>query len=187
MVELLEKKLGDLVKELQSRREQLRRELTKVEGQLELLNGLVKSSTSIGRPAAPVSKTVVAEKPKSNTAQKQMPSSDKAKKPASTQPEKRNRGRPRKDASTSHAKKAAGRAGRKSKSDNGKTLKEELIAIAKANGGSFSIKDAALQMVKSGRYFTTERAAANIHSAIANAKESIVRDSKQRGVYKVKV
>jgi hypothetical protein len=196
MVDLLEKKLGDLVRELESQRDALRRDLDKVNAQLELLSGLFKgksstastgsSSTSKSSPAPTKAKRGRGRPPKSaSTAPSSSTSSTSTKSSG-----KKKRGRPPKSASkagstTSKSKGGAATKG-KSKSNGGGTLRDELLTIAKANNGMFSIREASKALVKSGRYDTAERAAANIHAAIKYYTSNFSKEGSQRGVYRAK-
>lgn len=192
MVDLLEKKLGDLVRELESQRDALRRDLDKVNSQLELLAGLVK-----GTPSA------------SSGSTRKASATDKSAAPSTG---KRGRGRPRKSASVASAKSSGSvtstkstvkkKRGRPAKAASkgvpstpkpklktkptGGTLREELLSIAKSNNGTFSIREASKALVKSGRYDTAERAAANVHAAIKYYTSNFFKEGSQRGVYRAK-
>lgn len=160
MSNILEKKVGDLVKDLQGKREQLRRELDKVNAQLELLSALANGTA----PASKVARQI----------KEQTESPVAAPKRKRGRPAKRRVGRP---AGTSSSKKT---------SANGKTLKEELISFAKSHGGALRVREASEALVKSGRYETKEQASANIHAAIKYYTSTFHRDQNARGVYKVK-
>lgn len=164
MVDPLEKKLGDLLKDLESRRDELRRELDNVSAQLDLISGLIGTPV---RDRRPPQKTIAA----SSTVAKPPSRSGKAKK----------RGRPHKPVA-----KAKSPAASKKTTHSGKTLKEELFAIAKSSGGNLRVREASEQLVKSGRYTTTDQASANIYAAIQYYKNNFIRDASTRGVYRVK-
>jgi hypothetical protein len=165
MSDVLEKKLGDLVRDLEAQRAELRRDLDKVNAQLELIAGLVdgnrKSSTKL-KPTTPAA-------PKKSTGVR--------------------RGRPKKSKTVS-AKATNHKAGRPAaahaKAGSGKTLKEELFSIAKTHGGVLKVRDASQALVKSGRYSDKAQAAANIHAAIKYYNANFIRDTAARGVYRVK-
>jgi hypothetical protein len=159
MADMLEKKLGDLVRELESQRDQLQRDLEKVNAQLELIAGLI----SVPKGAAP-------KKAQSGAAT--LPT-----KVHKVAPRKRKVGRPANGQS-----KATSNAASKSE----RTLKDELVIFAKNHGGVLRVRDASQSLVKSGRYSTKEQAAANIYAAIKYYKGSFVKDNTTRGAYRVK-
>lgn len=173
MVDPLEKKLGDLVLDLQSRRDELRRELDKVNAQLEVISGLVGTGSSQSKARAHNPERIVRMASERPTA-----SSSKS------APKKKRRGRPPK--STSTAKAASTNKTSKRMGKSGKTLKDELVSIAKSHGGSLKVSEASQQLVKSGRYSDAAQASANIHAAIQYYKANFIRDPQSRGVYKVK-
>jgi hypothetical protein len=160
MADMLEKKLGDLVRELENQRDQLKRDLAKVNAQLELIAGLISVPQR------------VAEKKKADSATVTAPT-----KVHKATPRKRKVGRPAKKNS-----KIVASAGSKSE----RTLKEELVSFAKSHGGVLRVRDASQSLVKSGRYSTKEQAAANIYAAIKYYKGSFVKDNSTRGSYRVK-
>lgn len=161
MSNILEKKVGDLVKDLQGKREQLRRELDKINAQLELLSALANGTV----PASKVARQV----------------KEQVESPVAA-PKKGKRGRPAKR----RVGRPAGTTSSKKTSANGKTLKEELVSFAKSHGGALRVRDASEALVKSGRYETKEQASANIHAAIKYYTSTFHRDQNARGVYKVK-
>lgn len=158
MADVLEKKIGDLVRELESRRDSLKRELEKVSAQIELIAGLV------GTPMSSPKRTVV------NTP---------ATKTQKVTTKKRKRGRPAKKSTVASTSNNGG-----AKSE--RTLKDELVSIAKSHGGILRVREASQSLVKSGRYSTKEQAAANIYQAIKYYKGAFVRDNSTRGTYKVR-
>lgn len=161
MADVLEKKLGDLVRDLESQRDQLRRDLDKVNAQLELISSLVRGT--------PVKKTTQSSPASKKVAQKP----------------KNKRGRPKGKKSAKHSS-ATSAAKRNTRSAHERTLKDELFSIAKSNGGVLVVRDASKSLVKMGRYDTPQQAAANIYAAIKYYKGSFVRDTSKRGNYKVK-
>jgi hypothetical protein len=160
MSDLLERKLGDLIQDLEKQREQLRRDLDKVNAQLELIAGLVGSGT----------------KQSAKGQQQAMAPAEKA--------SPNGRGRPKNIVAASKA--SARKPARQTKSSSGRTLKEELFMIAKSHGGVLRVREASLSLVRAGRYADVAQASANIHAAIKYYKKNFVRDASARGTYKVK-
>lgn len=186
MVDVLEKRLGDLVRELEVQRDQFRRELDKVNAQLDLLSGLVKGDVRPSRTGSVASspaksKSTKQAAPKKRGRPKKNKKADGKTEKSAAPAKTTKRGRPAKSKAAVKIRSTAKTTFVAPKTE--RTLKEELLAIAKSNGGMFRIRDAARALVKAGRYDTNERAGANIQAAIKYYTENFSKEGSERGLY----
>jgi hypothetical protein len=189
MTDLAQAKLVDVIEELQRRRTQLIAEpAVSSKPSRDADQDLVPKSLKARSAELRRKELEAAERIRNNGTDVEKPN-----KPEKTE---KKRGRPKGSKSKAKAKrtepagkvstKTASSASNKKTQKPGRTLKEELFSIAKANGGRFRVNEASQQLVKSGRYDDKARAAANIHAAIKYYTDNFVKERSERGLYRVK-